>query len=119
MHWTVASASSRVQIIGKISPIAPASSAGLHSARSGVGIRTSGAQSVLGERLGTLQDSVGRLSVGGQADVCVFHPDAAWTVQPQALRSQGKHTPFEGHTLNAAVRATVVCGHVAFEASAA
>jgi dihydroorotase len=77
---------------------------------------TSGAQSVLGERLGTLQDSVGRLSVGGQADVCVFHPDAAWTVQPQALRSQGKHTPFEGHTLSAAVRATLVGGHVAFEA---
>lgn len=77
---------------------------------------TSGAQSVLGERLGTLQDSVGRLSVGGQADVCVFHPDAAWTVQPQALRSQGKHTPFEGHTLNAAVRATLVGGQVAFEA---
>lgn len=80
---------------------------------------TSGAQSVLGQRLDTLQDSVGRLSVGGQADVCVFHPDAAWTVQPQALRSQGKHTPFEGHTLSAAVRATLVGGHLAFEAPSA
>ncbi|MFM2073741.1 MAG: hypothetical protein RJB34_46 [Pseudomonadota bacterium] len=78
---------------------------------------TSGAQSVLGQRLGTLQDSVGRLAVGGQADVCVFHPEAAWTVRPLALRSQGKHTPFEGHTLKAAVRATLVGGQVAFEAS--
>ncbi|MEY3509430.1 MAG: hypothetical protein RI914_29 [Pseudomonadota bacterium] len=80
---------------------------------------TAGAQSVLGQPLGTLQDSVGRLSVGGQADICVFHPDAPWTVQPSDLRSQGKHTPFEGHTLSAAVRATLVGGHVAFEASAA
>ena len=77
---------------------------------------TSGAQSVLGQRLGTLQDSVGRLTVGGQADVCVFHPASDWTVQPALLRSQGKHTPFEGHTLSAAVRATLVGGHVAFEA---
>ena len=80
---------------------------------------TAGAQSVLGQTLGTLQDSVGRLSVGGQADICVFHPDAPWTVQPSALRSQGKHTPFEGHTMSAAVRATLVGGHVAFEAPSA
>jgi dihydroorotase len=80
---------------------------------------TAGAQSVLGQPLGTLQDSVGRLSVGGQADICVFHPDAPWTVQPSTLRSQGKHTPFEGHTLNAAVRTTLVGGHLAFEAPAA
>ena len=46
MHCTVASACSRVQIIGKISPMAPASSAGLHRLGSGAGIRTSGAQPV-------------------------------------------------------------------------
>src|SRR5690606_24072199 len=57
---------------------------------------THGPQRVLGHALGTLQASVGQLAVGGAADVVVFHPDAPWTVTPAALRSQGKHTPFEG-----------------------
>jgi dihydroorotase len=33
------------------------------------------------------------------ADLCVFDPQAAWTVQAGALRSQGKHTPFSGYEL--------------------
>jgi dihydroorotase len=54
--------------------------------------------------------------VGGVADVCVFDPAAAWTVQPEALRSQGKHTPFSGYELPARVRCTVVNGQLAFQA---
>jgi dihydroorotase len=73
---------------------------------------------VLGNALGTLQASIGRLAVGGVADVCVFHPQTEWAVTPAALRSQGKHTPFEGHALSARVRATVVNGQVAFDAAA-
>ena len=42
----------------------------------------------------------------------VFHPDAPWTVTPAALRSQGKHTPFEGHELPVSVRATLVAGQI-------
>jgi dihydroorotase len=34
-------------------------------------------------------------------------------VQPEALRSQGKHTPFGGHELPVRVRATLVGGQVA------
>jgi dihydroorotase len=33
------------------------------------------------------------------------------------LRSQGKYTPFGGYELPAQVRATVVSGYVAFDAS--
>ena len=65
--------------------------------------------------LGTLQASVGQLVEGGVADLCVFDPQAAWTVQADALRSQGKHTPFSGYELPGSVRATVVGGQVAFE----
>ena len=72
---------------------------------------------VLGDALGTLQASAGRLVKGGVADICVFDPDAAWMVEPAALRSQGKHTPFAGHQLAARVRWTVVGGQVAYEAS--
>jgi dihydroorotase len=77
---------------------------------------TSGPQSVLGASLGTLQASVGRLAVGGVADLCIFDPNVSWTVQADALRSQGKHTPFGGHELPVSVRATLVGGQVAHQA---
>ncbi len=66
--------------------------------------------------LGTLQASMGRLVVGGVADVCIFEPQAAWTVQPETLHSQGKHTPFSGWELPARVRCTLVGGHIAYQA---
>ncbi len=79
-------------------------------------VLTTGPLSVLGAALGTLQHSVGQLAVGGQADLCIFDPGASWRVEPAALRSQGRHTPFEGHELPVRVRATLVGGQVAFEA---
>ncbi|QAZ40203.1 dihydroorotase [Methylibium sp. Pch-M] len=76
---------------------------------------------VLGDALGSLASSAGRLVEGGVADVCVFDPEARWTVAPAALRSQGKHTPFafdtSGFALPGRVRATLVAGHVAHEAA--
>lgn len=71
---------------------------------------------VIGAALGDLAASAGRLVAGGVADVCVFDPQAAWTVTPSALRSQGQHTPFEGYELPGRVRATVVGGHIAYQA---
>ena len=71
---------------------------------------------VLGTTLGSLQDSVGHLSVGGVADVCVLSTEGHWLVCDAALRSQGKSTPFSGYELPGRVRATVVGGQVAFEA---
>jgi dihydroorotase len=74
---------------------------------------------VLGSALGTLQASVGQVIEGGVADLCVFDPEAVWQVLPQALRSQGKHTPFAyeltGTAMPGQVRYTVVGGQVAFE----
>lgn len=74
---------------------------------------------VLGSALGTLQASVGQLVEGGVADLCLFDPEAVWQVLPQALRSQGKHTPFAyeltGTAMPGQVRYTVVGGQVAFE----
>ncbi|MBK7007079.1 MAG: dihydroorotase [Burkholderiales bacterium] len=77
---------------------------------------TSQPAGVIGSALGDLAASAGRLVVGGVADVCVFDPRAAWTVTPGALRSQGHHTPFEGYELPGRVRATVVGGHIAYQA---
>ncbi len=73
---------------------------------------------VLGEALGSLASSAGRLVEGGVADLCVFTLDEHWAVQASQLKSQGKHTPFTGHELPGRVRFTVVSGHVAYDAAA-
>ncbi|MFI5309555.1 MAG: dihydroorotase, partial [Polyangiales bacterium] len=57
----------------------------------------------------------GHLAPGAEADVCVFDPDAYWTVEPRALRSQGKNTPFLGLELPGKVRYTLVGGQVVYE----
>ena len=62
--------------------------------------------------------AAGTLSVGAVADVVVFDPALRWTVQPSALASQGKHTPFLGYELAGQVQATVVAGQVAFRRAA-
>jgi dihydroorotase len=80
-------------------------------------VLTSEPARVLGSSLGTLQASAGQLLKGGVADVCVFNPNQAWTVEPSALRSQGKHTPFSGYELPVRVRWTVVGGQLAYEAA--
>ena len=88
---------------------------------SGAGIRqalavvTGQPARVLGSALGTWQASAGRLAEGGGADLCVFDPRAMWTVSPEALRSQGKHTPFSGYELPGRVRCTIAAGQLAFE----
>jgi dihydroorotase len=59
--------------------------------------------------------SSGRLSVGSDADLCVFDPAARWKVEAKALASQGKHTPFLGYEVAGQVRVTMVGGHIAYE----
>ncbi len=80
---------------------------------------TTGPVGVLGESLGSLSSSAGRLVTGGVADVCVFDPAHRWQVTPDALVSQGKHTPFAfestGFGLAGKVRLTLVAGQVAHE----
>ena len=74
---------------------------------------------VLGDALGSLASSAGRLVEGGVADICIFDPQAQWSVQPHELCSQGKHTPFgfeaTGMALPGRVRTTLVAGTVAYE----
>jgi len=57
----------------------------------------------------------GRLQPGAPADVIVFDPDATWRVSAEALRSQGKNTPYIGYELCGRVRCTLVAGNVVFE----
>ncbi|NDZ12843.1 dihydroorotase [Variovorax sp. WS11] len=54
----------------------------------------------------------GRLAPGGAADLCVVDPALEWQVLPEALRSQGKHTPFGGYALRGKARHTLVGGRL-------
>ncbi len=82
-------------------------------------VLTSEPARILGPSLGKLQDSAGQLVQGGVADICIFDPAAGWTVEPGALRSQGKHTPFSGYQLPARVCWTLVGGQVAYQSPGA
>jgi len=60
---------------------------------------------------------LGRLVEGAPADLCVFDPQARWTVTRESLRSQGRNSPFLGRELSGRARYTVIDGHVDFEAA--
>lgn len=57
----------------------------------------------------------GHLTVGTAADICIFDPDRYWKVEPAALKSQGKNTPFIGMELQGKVRYTLVNGQVVYQ----
>jgi dihydroorotase len=57
---------------------------------------------------------MGHLSVGAHADLCVFDPKAIWKIEPGALKSQGKNTPFNGYSMQGRARYTIVEGKVAY-----
>ncbi|TCV86359.1 dihydroorotase [Sulfurirhabdus autotrophica] len=59
----------------------------------------------------------GHLGVGQAADICIFDPEVYWKIEPKALKSQGKNTPFLGMELQGKVRYTLVEGHVVYEST--
>jgi dihydroorotase len=67
------------------------------------------------EPAGVLGIDAGHLGPGAPADVCVFALDEPWTVTREALRSQGKNTPFLGLELTGRVRHTLVDGQVVYQ----
>jgi dihydroorotase len=67
------------------------------------------------EPLRVLQLSGGSLEAGQPADLCVFDPGAWWKVEPAALHSQGKNTPFLGLELQGRVRCTLVGGEIVYQ----
>ncbi|HKF85110.1 MAG TPA: dihydroorotase [Candidatus Limnocylindrales bacterium] len=50
------------------------------------------------------------------ADLVVIDRGAAWRVEPDALRSRGKHSPLIGRDLPGVVRLTIAAGRVAYAA---
>lgn len=62
-------------------------------------------------------NNAGHLAVGMAADVCVFDPERYWKIEPAALKSQGKNTPFLGLELRGQVRYTLVNGQIVYKSA--
>lgn len=57
---------------------------------------------------------IGHLTPGSVADICVFDPQANWLVTPEALKSRGKNSPWQGYEMTGKVRSTLVGGRLVF-----
>jgi dihydroorotase len=57
----------------------------------------------------------GRIEIGAPGDLVVFDPEVPVRITADALKSQGKNTPFLGYELPGRVRATIVAGKVVYE----
>jgi dihydroorotase len=57
----------------------------------------------------------GRLEKGAPADIVRFDPDAPFVVDPAALHSRSKNTPFDGALLQGVVKTTLVAGEIVYE----
>lgn len=60
-------------------------------------------------------DSKGTIGIGRDADFVVWQPEETFTVQAEAIRHRHKVTPYEGKTLQGAIRQTWLRGRKIFE----
>lgn len=61
------------------------------------------------------QLDAGTLSAGAAADICLFDPDEAWTVDANRFFSKSRNCPWHGKTLKGVVKATYVGGRQVFD----
>ncbi len=59
----------------------------------------------------------GAITMGGSADLCIFDPERLWKVEPKALKSLGKNTPYSGLEIQGKVRHTLVEGQIVYEST--
>ncbi len=62
----------------------------------------------------TVNPSLGRLQVGGAADITIFDPDCEWTYRAASGRSRSRNSPFDGWRLKGIVTTTIVNGRIVY-----
>lgn len=59
--------------------------------------------------------SKGRLSLGSDADITIFDPEEAWTIDPEQFASKARNTPFARREVKGKVKYTIVGGNVIYQ----
>jgi len=59
----------------------------------------------------------GTLTIGSDADICIFDPECYWKVDREKLLSRGKNTPFHAWELKGKVNYTLKSGEIVFQSS--
>lgn len=62
-----------------------------------------------------LDIDAGQLGIGSCADICIFDPQARWTVSTDNILSRGHNTPFIGWELKGRVSHTLLNGKIVYE----
>jgi len=57
----------------------------------------------------------GVLKVGAPADLCIFDPNVPYKIDPEAMVSLTKNTPFDGRPIQGRILKTIVAGKTVFE----
>ena len=57
----------------------------------------------------------GTLAPDSIADVTIFDPQAAWTIDAEKSYSKSRNTPFAGWNVTGQVRYTIVNGRIVFD----
>lgn len=84
------------------------------AAESGLGI-SSALDRITAKPAAILGIDSGHLAPGANADVCIFDPECLWRVEPAALQSQGKNTPYSGIEVQGRTTHTLVAGTIVYE----
>jgi dihydroorotase len=61
-----------------------------------------------------ISQPLGRLVVGGAADITIFDPNLEWTYQAAEGRSKSRNSPFDGWKLNGAATTTIGAGKIVY-----
>ena len=62
--------------------------------------------------LGLDREGIGRLDVGGPADITVIDPTSEWTIDATAFASKARNTPFHGRSVRGRAVLTMVAGRI-------
>lgn len=58
--------------------------------------------------------NLGRMKLGGIADITIFDPECDWTYRAPGGRSKSRNSPFDGWTFKGLVTTTIVSGKVVY-----
>ncbi|MCH2145945.1 MAG: dihydroorotase [Phycisphaerales bacterium] len=67
--------------------------------------------------VGLDRQGVGKLEVGGVADITIIDPERTWSIDPDRFMSKGRNCPFKGWEVRSRAIATILGGDIVHQAN--